>query len=1436
MINDDLLLSSANGNPFADIEPWELVVAMSMDPYIQKFDAVPEFWQFFNSLNSDDLIIELIQNELDANATNTRIAFQSDKLVCQGDGEPVTEDGWERLSYVKGAGDLVPSKQFRIGIKNHGLKACFALGDDIILRSGGRLIKQTLYQNGKHAAPSPAAYSHPVPDNEAPANGCMVEVPYRTKPLRVTVGEPFERAPVDNGLVERLFFDACEQLPERLMGVVSPKVQSHYGLIISHHTLGSVEFCWTAKRGTNQKTKRGKRLTAFGRVCAIASGCSQVESREIYERACEFRLNFPSGTRSVVANHFEPDRKSFKAEVAWRVDKTNRPLTSAGLRRYPIGYDRNSAEAYTGLGVNFSGPYRSDAARHGISKEDALNEYIDRACRDVLLDALVSYVVPRHGAKALELFVTPARPNEQALSEIVDLAITKSAIPLQSGSRTHRLRENSKGGSGNAVGLAFGPRRMSGSGSKRIVIPSFDTDYPVFSSALSQICPGDQDQINADVPSAVLRCLADDRFGDRVAVFSGEDALLRLQPRQGGGSFPWKSETEWKRVLGDPLTAKKHLNAVRTAIEEWEVLPRAGFPVYVHLPDAECKARPLSAMYSASVVPPSLKNRYHVPLLHPSLLEHPLLKQRPWKPYEFEMVDYLGEADLDSASFEDRVAFWRWLRVNWKVLKSDDRDEIAALPVWPGMSGDLRRFEDLCEPTKSRVASTFGDAIERPSRDIFKFGLARESGRGKFSIRKLPTMDEFEDFLSAHLGEFPTDRRLDADERRAFRSLEKDLVALASVPELKGYLTKIAEKALTLNGDGYLKAPRALVRDEENVSLLCLPRAHVIDRPNRALDLVPGWSPKPNPSASQIEDALRTDPGRCNAHIPRIQAYVKQARIEGIPPEKIKDVPCIPVSGKPYAPSQLAMHGKVDYWGGWKTFLRVRDVNPEVQRLYKAIGVTGGSPTVEDSRLFFQWLNDCGQRTVADHVDQVLHHIAHKYGPRSWPADYSAIPFIPVECGTQEVRLATISEATNRSRPVVIPDFETLEVKIRQHLGTQPVYLAVVESPRLNENITAELRNFGLRTLRDLAGEPEPVSGSDVNAEMTTGHFEQVITSLRSGAIARQLRKRLDELGLDKRQKNLKNRWHDRLSAINHVRIADSVIATYKISRQTFDVSEVGKFDKGSGTLWLQSGSDMEENFYDAVAELVFTDPKKYLGSVLRRAYEMELRNRNPDFLSKNVGPPDEFENYEYIEQDDDIEELAATSGVHPVPTKDPLKNLPNPGPIPASPKRSGGLTNQRRRVPRRTQPTDEAHQINDLKVNQYAWHCQACLASVEPNKLAPEGSYVAWHQNRVPFMQAHHCDHVDARGARHVGNILLLCRYHHLDIGDAITRKDVIDRFGEATDRSIIFVAEDGTLAPVAGKRLEISPPQRSASVTLFFTNAHFKFWRDSAKADRLV
>ncbi len=75
---------------------------------VQRFDQVPGFWQYIRGLRFNDLVTELIQNELDANSPYTRINFGFDRMICEGDGKPVDEDGWERLTYITGAGDRSP--------------------------------------------------------------------------------------------------------------------------------------------------------------------------------------------------------------------------------------------------------------------------------------------------------------------------------------------------------------------------------------------------------------------------------------------------------------------------------------------------------------------------------------------------------------------------------------------------------------------------------------------------------------------------------------------------------------------------------------------------------------------------------------------------------------------------------------------------------------------------------------------------------------------------------------------------------------------------------------------------------------------------------------------------------------------------------------------------------------------------------------------------------------------------------------------------------------------------------------------------------------------------------------------------------------------------------------------------------------------------------
>jgi hypothetical protein len=52
--------------------------------FITRFDAEPEFWQFLSGLKFQDVVTELVQNELDAEAKHTRMALAPKVLLARG--------------------------------------------------------------------------------------------------------------------------------------------------------------------------------------------------------------------------------------------------------------------------------------------------------------------------------------------------------------------------------------------------------------------------------------------------------------------------------------------------------------------------------------------------------------------------------------------------------------------------------------------------------------------------------------------------------------------------------------------------------------------------------------------------------------------------------------------------------------------------------------------------------------------------------------------------------------------------------------------------------------------------------------------------------------------------------------------------------------------------------------------------------------------------------------------------------------------------------------------------------------------------------------------------------------------------------------------------------------------------------------------------------
>jgi hypothetical protein len=121
--------------------------------------------QFLTDLTPFDVVVEFIQNELDAGSTKTNITFGSEALICEGNGKPIDVTGWNRLRYVLGAGGDVTPKAGGIGAKNHGLRSAFLLGDTIIVQSASNRIDLTVRGDETNSSRFYPAVWPKIPDN-----------------------------------------------------------------------------------------------------------------------------------------------------------------------------------------------------------------------------------------------------------------------------------------------------------------------------------------------------------------------------------------------------------------------------------------------------------------------------------------------------------------------------------------------------------------------------------------------------------------------------------------------------------------------------------------------------------------------------------------------------------------------------------------------------------------------------------------------------------------------------------------------------------------------------------------------------------------------------------------------------------------------------------------------------------------------------------------------------------------------------------------------------------------------------------------------------------------------------------------------------------------------------------------------------------------------
>ena len=1413
--------------------------------YVQQFDSVPEFWQYLCGLKLDDLVAELVQNELDAKAIHTTIVFDVDHMTCYGDGDQVDEDGWKRLTFITGAGDLVPRKRNRIGIKNHGIKVCFTIGDNINIRSAGKMIKQTLYRKSIDQLPSPATYQHPIPDQTAPDTGCMIEVPYRVKPLIVDSGEPFRVEHPTDITIEELFVKACQEVPQRFIGALRPDVRRNYVLELTHHQLGTARFEFSCG-----KTRTFRKLKFYNRMCCASGNTSGLPDK-LVETCCLFAVPLPKGSNREIPEFYSTRAGFFLSEISWKTEGNGKPIVTHGHRRYPIAYGGTDQSAHTGLGLHFSGPYISDLERHGAVDVDTFNECIDNACKSVLIKILRPKLIPRHGARVMNLLVDPEGSDQAILRKMVELMLDAGVFPLARHKPViHRQKKRIKPKK-RKTAFRFGPSRTSQDYTRRIVLPMFTWEEDKISPLLATLCPSDEDQIDPLVPRQILKLLGDgdsEGWDENHITFDEEDVVQRLQPKLEIDSFPWSNEEEWKETLRNPSIACLYLDVLMAIYEDGPGIDDKTFKSLLentYLPDTTPTAIPITDLYAGLNLPTSLPTRDIPPILHLMVSSHRIFRKEDWKRPRFTFNKFLERANLSEADEKTRILFWQWFKSSWRSVKEKPKDpwmNLAILPIWPDKSGSLQTISTLCKPPRKRIASILEGSLKIPHPEVLKIGPVKRAKRGILRIRSRPTESEITDFLNRSLLDFPEDGALSDDERMRFHSHESDIAELAIDRTIRTYLRNTPENAIALSRSGYIRPVRELIRLNSDTVALHLLEEDIIDRKPNILDRIDCWRPRDFPSSEQILKTLKQDSSRYNALFQRLKAYLRAARHEHKDDvkEDIINVECIPDGGRLYAPGVLAFtSGRADYWGAWKHRISGQGLSADIQQIYRDIGVLGGEPTPETSREFFKWLNSQKPRTIANHLACVIRHINHRRGPISWSEEYPDYPFIPIEANNDGVSLVSRSAATTQRSQVFIPDFDSLAEAIKEESGNRGIRLVILSHPLVSSPITQFMHQLGVKSLRTHTGNPIRVQGEEPRAAPRRLIHE--LDKLRSRGMSRELRKRLDGIGLDLNTYKIRAHWRDRLLQIKNLNVATSLAATFQVGRHHFTIPTDATFDDKSGTIWLvNSVNDLDDLFYRTITERIFENPSELLSIILKEAFRREFREKGVyggpiDYEEGEEEDEDEEGNGEE-EREDTGDEPGGTERTHRGRHPDPSRNLPEPGTIPTDIADSGKSTKEEGKGDGdgRKSPRVEEIQIEDLKRNQYAWHCQICLTERTIEQLAPVNSYAEIQENRRRMIIAHHPDQVHARGARHAGNILILCNYHHRFLGDRISRQDVVKALKEtASDYTVVFrtsIHGKTIKKNVPGKSVTITVPLQGERIKCFFTTHHAEYWLQKA------
>ena len=1375
-----------------------------------RVDVTPLVLEFLGGLRADDILTELVQNDLDQGASETHVRFTRDALIVEGNGRPVDTVGWSRLSYLLGAGGDVEAKRDGIGAKNHGLRSCFALGDEIVISSAERQTRLTLTSDPIRRRLHPGAWEHPIVDAEAPQTGARIVVAFRTKPLLRSTGED-TGIPVPHALdTERLFDGAAAQSPMRYIGCVRPGMMTRYVLTVEHWRRGTCVFTYSC----GPLRKKG-RLRGFRRRCDAVLADGRTESYE--EEAVLFqprnRVSIPR-----IPGYYR-GRSGLLCEVSWRTGGRGQPVSHPGRLRYPIAYAADAANARTDLGASFSAPFVSDAARHGLAQGvQAQNAPLVRECEQALVRLLRDYLLPRYGVAGLSVLWDPEHPRSERATRLILEASACGALPAAPRSRAGR-RRGAGGQDPRRSRVQFVPRSVAGK--PTFIIPAYRGNAQHASTPLPELAPKAWAQIHPGIPEFIRATLLDQLrvVGEGLSYTSFDelDVAARLC-RRTEGHFPWDSEDEWRRELEDPARARLYLDVLSHGQKAGSVteVKVAEICRVAQLPDRYGQLQPWGALWRHRHEIPEIPGVQVPPCVHPLLTEHSILSRGKLAIKPFALSEYLVLLDFGAAGAGSRAKFFDWLVRNEKHVAADALEKLALQPIWPTTDGAQVPFAELCalEPGLRRVLA---GNVRQPTPAVLSLRRVRTDGRGLLRLRTRPASVELRAWWDNSLRAFPTDRVLTEEERTAWDAHERALARFWADTRLRPEMPWLGPETLAIAGDGRLRP----------VSRLHARTPHVVACELLSEDLIEGAPAEfhvglgalVRPSADAIVRALASNPEP--ALLYRRLAALADARKRGDALDvDISALSFINVNGDLHPPRSVALQSTRDYWGSWRIPLNADRVSAERQAHLRAVGVAGRVPDAHTSRQFFEWLSIQNESELREHLDQVVRHLLHEHGPLSWWQSYPGVPCLPAYSYGRQIRLISRREAFSGSNPVLLPDFAELERQVLARDRRRRI--AIVETPGVSDSAFGRLKEEGLKSLRQIAAAP-----FDVRAESAGVHSESFAARLAlvaSDRFASDFRKRLQELHVDRGA--IRHRWLYEVRLLKEVRVVPGLEAGFRVGTHEYWLRVEGASDAGRGILWISGdAASPTEAFFVALAERIFEPGSpSYLAFALQAAVSAGYVARFDNSMHQ-LGS--------LVDDADDVRPAPAEGKSTDVrkahnPPKADLANRPEPAPIPPRPQltHTDPVERRRRRRGGRPESPEERAAIDDLKEKHYAWHCQVCLAAAEPSLLAPQGSYACRAVHRRAFVAGHHVDPVQGQGVRWVSNVVILCEYHHRLVGDRLEHPALVTALGGGERRIIEFQDGDGSRTRVDGLVATVQLDAEPWTIALFYTLPHAAVW----------